>query len=77
MKMGYEFLYSRMDFVGNIADSIPAVQMVAESKTAEDEQQINMMDASAFNMHEVADAVAELDELPDWVGGVNEEYGSE
>ena len=42
-----------------------AVQMVAESKTAEDEQQIYMMDASAFNMHEVAKAVAELNELPD------------
>ena len=36
VRMGYEFLYSRMDFIGNIADSIPAVQMVAESKTAED-----------------------------------------
>ena len=69
MKMGYEFLYSRMDFIGNIADSIPAVQMVAESKTAEDEQQIYMMDASAFNATEVFEAVAELDELPDW-GGV-------
>ena len=37
VKMGYEFLYSRMDFVGNIADSIPAVQMVDESKTEENE----------------------------------------
>ena len=63
-----------MDFIGNIAESIPAVQMVAESKTAEEEQQIYMMDASAFNMHEVAEAVAELDELPDWVGGEIEEY---
>ena len=61
VKMGYEFLYSRMDFIGNIADSIPAVQMVAESKTAEEEQHIYMMDASTFSMHEVADAVAELD----------------
>ena len=74
VKMGYEFIYSRMNFVGNIADSIQAVQMVAESKTDEDEQQINMMDASAFNMNEVAAAVAELDELPDWVGGNIEEY---
>jgi hypothetical protein len=57
--MGYEFLYSLIDFTRNIADSIPAVQMVAESKTAEDEQQIYMMDASAFNMHEVAEADAE------------------
>ena len=48
--------------------------MVAESKTEEDEQQINMMDASDFNMHDVAAAVAKLDELPDWVGGNIEEY---
>ena len=48
--------------------------MVPESKTAEDEQQIYMMGASVFNMHEVAEAVAELDELPDWVGGEIEEY---
>ena len=41
----------------NIADSIPTVQMVAESKTEEEEQQINMIDVGA--------AVAELDELPD------------
>ena len=40
VRMGYKFLYSRMDFIGNIADSIPAVQMVAEPKTAEDEQHI-------------------------------------
>ena len=74
VRMDYEFLYSRMDFIGNIADSIPAVQMVAESKTAEEEHQIYMMDASAFNMHEVAEAIAELDELPVWVGGDIEEY---
>jgi hypothetical protein len=30
-----------------------------------------MMDASDFNMHDV---VAELDKLPDWVGGNIEEY---
>ena len=28
VRMGYEFLYSRIDFVGHISDSIPAVQMV-------------------------------------------------
>ena len=31
------------------------------------------MDANNFNMNEVAAAVAELDELPDWVGGNIEE----
>jgi hypothetical protein len=41
VRNGYEFLYSRRDFVGNISDSIPAVQMVAESKTEENEQQIH------------------------------------
>ena len=40
--------------------------MVAESKTEEEEQHINMNDVAA--------AVAELDELPDWVGGNIEEY---
>jgi hypothetical protein len=48
--------------------------MVAEAKTKEDEQQIYMMDASEFDMHGVAAAVAELDELPDWVEGNIEEY---
>ena len=48
--------------------------MVAESKTEEEEQQINMIDVSDFNMIDVAAAVAELDELPDWVGGNIEEY---
>ena len=51
----------------NISDSIPTVQMVAESKTEEEEQHINMNDVAA--------AVAELDDLPDWVGGNIEEYG--
>ena len=58
----------------NISDSISTVQMVAESKTEEEEQQINMIDVSDFNMIDVAAAVAELDELPDWVGGNIEEY---
>ena len=74
VRMGYEFLDSRTNFVGNISDSIPTVQMVAESKTEEEEQQINMIDVSDFNMIDVAAAVAELDELPDWVGGNIEEY---
>ena len=52
----------------NISDSIPTVQMVAESKTEEEEQQFNMIDVSDFNMIDVAAAVAELDELPDCVG---------
>ena len=33
-----------------------------------------MMDASEFNMHEMAEAIAKLDELPVWVGGDIEEY---
>jgi hypothetical protein len=74
IRFGYEFLYSRQDFVGNITDFIPAVQMVVESKTEEDEQQVYMMDASDFVMRDVSAAVAELDELPDWVGGDIEEY---
>ena len=53
--------------------SLPS-KMVAESKTEEEEQQINMIDVSDFNMIDVAAAVAELDELPDWVGGNIEEY---
>jgi hypothetical protein len=74
VRNGYEFLYSRIDYVGNIPDSAQAIQMVAESKTEEDEQQIYMMDANEFDMRDVAAAVAELNELPDWVGGDIEEY---
>jgi hypothetical protein len=40
IRFGYEFLYSRRNYVGHIADSIPAVQMVAESKTEDDEQRL-------------------------------------
>jgi hypothetical protein len=69
IRFGYEFLYFRYNFVGNIVDSIPAVKMVAESKTDKDEQQVYMMDACDFDMHDVSSAVAELDELPNWVGG--------
>ena len=32
VRNGYKFLYSRMDYVGNVQDSAQAVQMVAESK---------------------------------------------
>ena len=74
VRNGYEFLYSRMDYVGTVQDSAQAVQMVAESNTEEDEQHIYMMDANEIDMHDVAAAVAELDELPDWVGGDIKEY---
>ena len=39
--------------------------MVAESKTEEDEQHIYMMGANELDMHDVAAAISELDELPD------------
>ena len=74
VRNGYEFFYLRMDYVGTITDLAQAVQMVAESKTEEDEQHIYMMYANEIDMHDVAAAVAELDELPDWVGGDIEEY---
>ena len=73
VRNGYEFLYSRMDYVGTVPDSAQTAQMVAESKTEEDEQHIYMMDANEIDMHYVAAAVAELDELPDWMRGDIEE----
>ena len=33
VREGYEFIYSREDYVGNIEDSIPAVQIVSECET--------------------------------------------
>jgi hypothetical protein len=63
-----------MDYVGTVPDSAQTAQMVAESKTEEDEQHIYMMDANEIDMHDVAAAVAELDELPDWMRGDIEEY---
>ena len=40
VRKGYEFIYSREDYVGNTEDSTPAAQIVSECKTSENAQRI-------------------------------------
>ena len=62
--------------MGNIEDSTPAVQIVFECKTSEDEQKNYMMDAhnNTFDMSAVSAAIAEADDTPSWIGSDLEEY---
>jgi hypothetical protein len=73
---GYEFIYSREYYVGNIEDSIPAVSIVSKCKTSEVQQQIYMMDAhnNTFDMSAVLAEIAEADVIPSWIGSALEEY---
>jgi hypothetical protein len=72
----YVFIYSREDYVGNIDDSTPAVQIVSKCKTSKDKQKIYMMDAhnDTFDMSAVLAAIADADDIPSWIGGDVEEY---